>query len=273
MFGFRLEEGGNVTKAILLGAGLGVLIWGAGVGQTALRQAAASQAQGPSETVVYTVPEGTKIPLQLINSVSTKTAAVGDRVYLQTNFPILSGGRIVIPPGSYVTGTLTQVKRGGRVKGRAELFVRFDSLTLPNGVTRDFRAAINTLDGSNPGRVDKTEGKVEGDSNKGGDAVKVGEAAAWGTMIGGVASRTGTGAGIGAAAGAAAGLVGVMLSRGPDAILERGSTVEMVLDRSLKFEESELEGLSPASRRLPVTAPARRGEESRRWSRRPWPLN
>lgn len=224
------------------------------------------------EAHLYTVPEGTKIPLQLINSVSTKTAAIGDRVYLQTAFPVLSGGRIVIPPGSYVTGTVTQVKRGGRIKGRAELYVRFDALTLPNGVTRDFRAAVHSLDASNPGRVDRTEGKVEGETNKSGDAVKVGEAAGWGTMVGGVATRTGKGAGIGAAAGAAAGLVGVMLTRGPDAILERGSTVEMILDRTLKFEETELEGLSPAGTRPSIMPPGRDAQkQDPRFSRRPWP--
>lgn len=226
----------------------------------------------PAAETVYSVPEGTKVPLQLINSVSTKTAAIGDRVYLQTAFPILSEGRIVIPPGSYVTGTVTQVKRGGRVKGRAELYVRFDSLTLPNGVTRDFRAGVHTLDAANPGRVDRAEGKVEGESNKAGDAVKVGEAAGWGTMVGAVATRSGKGAGIGAAAGAAAGLVGVMLTRGPDAILERGSTVEMVLDRTIKFEESELEGLSAVPGRGTTTPPRnRQGSQNPGLSRRPFP--
>jgi hypothetical protein len=48
------------------------------------------------------------------------------------------------------------------------------------------------------------------------------------------------GAGIGAAAGAAAGMMGVLLSRGPDAVLARGSTLEMVLDRPVSFDESEL---------------------------------
>lgn len=235
-------------------------------------QAGAKAEPQSAEPRVYTVPEGTKIPLQLINSVSTKTAAVGDRVYLQTAFPVLSGGRIVIPPGSYVTGTVTEVKRGGKVKGRAELYIRFDSLTLPNGITRDFRAGVHSLDAANPGRVDRTEGKVEGESNKTGDAVKVGEAAGWGTMIGGVATRTGKGAGIGAAAGAAAGLVGVLLTRGPDAILERGTTVEMVLDRTLKFEESELEGLGTAGTGPRVVPPRGQQEpQAPRLSRRPFP--
>jgi type IV secretion system protein VirB10 len=48
------------------------------------------------------------------------------------------------------------------------------------------------------------------------------------------------GAGIGAAAGAAAGLAGVLLTRGPDAVLAKGSTIEMVLDRPLIFAASEV---------------------------------
>jgi type IV secretion system protein VirB10 len=255
------------TAAVLLALAFALLSASA-AGQQ--EQAGAKPEAQSAEPRVYTVPEGTKIPLQLINSVSTKTAAVGDRVYLQTAFPVLSGGRIVIPPGSYVTGTVTEVKRGGKVKGRAELYIRFDSLTLPNGVTRDFRAGVHSLDAANPGRVDRTEGKVEGESNKTGDAVKVGEAAGWGAMVGGVAARSGKGVGIGAAAGAAAGLVGVLLTRGPDAILERGTTVEMVLDRTLRFEESELEGLGAASTGPRIVPP--RGQQEQqgpRLSRRP----
>jgi type IV secretion system protein VirB10 len=192
----------------------------------------------------YTVEPGTRIPLSLINSVSTKHASEGDRVYLETVFPILVDGRIVIPPGSYVAGTVTQVKRPGRLKGRGELYVRFDSLTLPNGVTRDFRARVGALDGRASEELDKGEGKIRSEGNKGGDAQKVGEAAAAGASIGAISGSVtgspGMGAGIGAAAGATAALVGVMLSRGPDAVLAKGTTLEMVLDRPVVFEESEL---------------------------------
>jgi len=48
------------------------------------------------------------------------------------------------------------------------------------------------------------------------------------------------GVGLGAAAGAAAGLIGVMSAR-PDAVLERGSTVEMVIDRPIVYNEKELD--------------------------------
>lgn len=188
----------------------------------------------------FVVERGTRILLSLLNSVSTKTAAEGDRVYLATSFPVLIAGRVVVPPGSYVTGTVTSVKRAGRMKGRSELYIRFDSLTLPNGVTRDFRSRPGSLDGTNDGELDRAEGKIKGDTDKVGDATKVGTAAGWGGMAGGVASGM-KGAGIGAAAGAAAGLIGVMMSRGPDAILERGSTLEMVLDRDLTYEPKELD--------------------------------
>src|ERR1700730_6017915 len=103
-------------------------------------------AQDSPPSAAYTLTTGTKVPLKLINSVSTKHSAEGDRVYLETAFPLLVDGRIVVPVGSYVAGTVTQIKRPGRVKGRGELYVRFDSLTLPNGVTRDFRARIGGMD-------------------------------------------------------------------------------------------------------------------------------
>src|SRR5215472_1025197 len=67
----------------------------------------------PAGTGDYVVNAGTRVPLALINSISTKHSAEGDRIYLQTVFPILANGRIVIPPGSYVAGTVTLVKRPG----------------------------------------------------------------------------------------------------------------------------------------------------------------
>jgi type IV secretion system protein VirB10 len=207
----------------------------------------------------FLVDPGTRIPLSLINSVSTKQAAEGDRVYLESVFPILVDGRVIIPPGSYVAGTVTNVKRPGRVKGRGEIYIRFDSLTLPNGVTRDFRGRIGSLDGLATEKLDRDEGKVTSEGNKGGDARTIGEAAAAGTSIGAIAGsvggRTGMGIGIGAAAGAAAGLIGVLASRGPDAVLAKGTTLEMVLDRSLSFTEEEID-VAPGSRRPKASSPA-----------------
>ena len=127
--------------------------------------AAESPAAGPK---LYAIETGTHIPLSLINSVSTKNSAPGDRVYLETVFPILSEGRIVIPPGSYVMGTITEIKRPGKVKGRGAFHLRFDSLTLPNGATRDFRAQVSNLDGRASEELDRKEGTIRSEGNKGG---------------------------------------------------------------------------------------------------------
>jgi len=59
-------------------------------------------------------------------------------------------------------------------------------------------------------------------------------------------------------------MVGVLLSRGPDAILPKGATIEMVLDRSLYFEDTELD-FANGMRRVPIDGgggPGRGGRES-----------
>jgi hypothetical protein len=194
---------------------------------------------------IYRIEPGTHILLNMINSISTKQAVVGDRIYLETAFPVLAAGRIVIPQGSWVTGTVTEVKRPGRVKGRGELQVRFDSLTLPNGVNRNFRADLGALDARNEGSLKREDSKINGPDDKKGDVGTVVGTTAAGTVIGsGVGAAAGNvarGAGIGAGGGAAAGLLGVLLTRGPDASLPKGSTVEMVLDRPIDFDQHELD--------------------------------
>ncbi|MBZ5608768.1 MAG: hypothetical protein LAP38_10945 [Acidobacteriia bacterium] len=222
----------------------------------------------------FVIATGTKVPLSMINSVSTKTASEGDRIYLETVFPILSNGRIAIPPGSYVAGTVTQIKRPGRVHGRGELYVRFDSLTLPNGVTRDFRSRMGSLDGRASETLDKNEGKVQGEGNKAGDLKTIGEAAGAGAGVGSLGGAVSghpiAGAGMGAAAGAAAGLMYVLLSRGPDAVLAKGTTMEMVLDRTLHFNAKELDFSNAASRPRQSDdnsgpLPGKKSQTSRRW--------
>lgn len=220
----------------------------------------------------YVIAPGTRIPLGLINTISTKNAAEGDRLYLETVFPVLVSGRIVIPPGSYVAGTVTEVKRPGRVKGRGELYLRFDSLTLPNGVTRDFRARLGGIDGSGEDEFVKSEGKVQSDGNKAGDAKTIVEATGTGATVGLIAGSAvkhlDMGVGIGAAAGAAAGVMGVLLSRGPDAILAKGSTIEMITDRPLHFENSELDSGSVQPGRfsaVPVPQPHKKRSSFHAW--------
>jgi len=230
-----------------------------------------TESANPDEFVVAV---GTRIPLSMINSVSTKTAVSGERVYLESVFPILVNGHVVIPPGSYVAGTVTDVKRPGRVKGRGELYIRFDSLTLPNGVTRDFRARMGSLDGRAPETLDKSEGKIKGEGDKAGDIKTVGEATGIGATVGGLAGAAaghgGMGAGLGAAAGVTAGLVGVLLTRGPDAILARGTTMEMLLDRPLQFNTTEIDFHNTMPRAQSSDGPG--PQPSRKVQNKRWPI-
>jgi len=196
----------------------------------------------PPAPTEFVVDQGTRILLRLTNSVNTKRTAPGDRVYLETAVPVFVDGHLMIPRGSYVTGTVTESKQAGRVKGKAALNLRFDTLTLPNGVTRDFRSRAGSAD--TRGNLDRAEGRIEGEGNKSGDAKKVGETTAAGAGIGTIAGAAsghyGLGAGIGAAAGAAAGLAGVLSSRGPEVVLPAGTTMELVLDRDLRFTSEDL---------------------------------
>ncbi len=223
----------------------------------------------------FQVETGTHIPLSLINSVSTKNSVPGDRVYLETVFPILVDGKIVIPPGSYVSGTITEVQRPGKMKGRGEFHLRFDSLTLPNGTTRDFRARVSGLDGRASEELDRKEGTIRSEGDKAGDVRTVGETAAAGASVGALAGSmsgaAGMGAGIGAAAGATAGLMGVLFTRGPEAVLAKGTTLEMVLDRPVSFEESELDFSNSPARRGSGEGPGPLPSKKAQTSSRRWP--
>ena len=132
------------------------------------------------------------------------------------------------------------------------------------------------MDGTAPGKLDRSEGKISGEGNKGGDARTVAEAAGAGAGVGAIAGGLSghpvSGVGMGAAGGAAAGLIGVLLSRGPDAVLTKGTTVDMVLDRRLEFEDSELQftTVSTARRASQAAEPAPDKKDNR--NRRMWPL-
>lgn len=223
-------------------------------GWTLCAQDAAPTATADSKAARdYLVDIGTRIPLTMVNSISTKNAAPGDRVYLETSFPIVVDSRIVIPAGSYVMGTITDTRRPGKVKGRGEFRLRFDSLTLPNGVTRDFRGTLAGLDGRANETLDRKEGTIRSEGNKSSDAQTIATGAIYGTSAGTLAGlgagSVAKGAGIGAAAGATAAMIGILLTRGPEAILAKGTSVEMVLDRKVSYADAELDFSSAAPRR------------------------
>lgn len=205
-------------------------------------------AAGPTATAAgtsYQVDAGTHVLLSMINSVSTKQAQVGDRIYLQTAFPVVVNGKIVIPQGSWVNGTVTSVQRPGHMKQKGELQVRFDSLTLANGTTRDFHSDLGAVDSDSGEKLDREHSGVVAPSDRGKRAGTVattaGTGAAVGAGVGAIGHSAVGGALIGGAAGTAAGLIGTMLAGRPDAVLPKGTTVEMVLDRAITFSSEEVQ--------------------------------
>ena len=196
-----------------------------------------SRKPAPAPDEQYVVSAGTHVLLETLNAVDTKHSHAGDHVYLRCVVPVYSQGRLLIPRGAAVTASITESKQPGH-GSKGELYLRFETLTLPNGVTRDFRSRLESADAG--GKVDPKEGKITGERDTPHDARTVAEGAGIGGTVGGIAGRSIQGMGVGAAGGAAAGLAYVLFKRGPDATLPRGTRVEMVLDRDVRYREDEL---------------------------------
>jgi hypothetical protein len=183
------------------------------------------------------IPQGSHVLLRLENSLSTRTAREGDYVYLRTATPIAANGQIVVPEGSYVQGVVTHSLRSGRVKGKAELAIRIDTMTLASGKTIKLSPHLSSVDSEgSEQKVDSNENEIKQGSSHGADAARVAELGGTGAAIGGLATRTWSGAGIGAGAGGAVGLATVLLTRGKEVDLHRGSTMDVVFDRAVPVD-------------------------------------
>jgi hypothetical protein len=204
----------------------------------------------------YMVPSGTRLPLILHNAVTTRNAKPGDPVYLETLFPIVIENRILIPAGSYVQGEIQEAKRPGKVKGTGEIRVRLNSMILPNGYAVDFNA-VPTNAGTGANDATDKEGKIHGDTDKGDDAATIAKSTGIGAAIGAIAGQGAKGAGIGAGVGAAVGLAAVLLTRGPELELPRGTTVDVILDRTVNLDASRVNFTDPG-RASDLPGPANR---------------
>jgi hypothetical protein len=203
----------------------------------AVRPVAAPTPRASSGQMI-TVPTGTRIGVTLENGISTASAKRGDSVYFRTSFPITINNKVVIPVGSYLRGEVTDSKRAGRVKGKGELRIRLNTLILPNGYTVDLNAEPNSTDGNGGTKTD-SEGKITGPGGKGKDAETVATTTATGAGIGAIAGG-GKGAGIGAGIGGVAGLAAILFSRGPEAQLPRGSSMDLQLERDLQLDADQV---------------------------------
>src|SRR5690348_10637398 len=107
---------------------LGALIL---LGSLAMAQESAPSKPAPSKpalvpgshpsTTDLVIPAGTKVPIALKNTISTKSNHEGDPIYAQSTFPVVIDEKIVIPAGTYVQGKIISVKPARSEEHTSEL--------------------------------------------------------------------------------------------------------------------------------------------------------
>ncbi len=163
------------------------------------------------EFVELTVPADAVMGLQLETTVSSDRAKVEDAVEARVTRDVRVGGRVAIPAGSIVHGTVTDVQRGGKVRERARLSIRFHTVVLGDGDRLALRTDAITREGAAPGRE---------------SAAKIGGAAIGGAILGAILGG-GKGAAIGAGVGAGGGTAAVMAGDRNTVTIPAGSTVSV----------------------------------------------
>ena len=161
--------------------------------------------------------------LQMETSISSEKARVEDQVTARVTRDVRVGDRVAIPAGSTARGEVTMVERGGKLKERARLGIRFTSVVLADGT----RVPIET-----------DTIYREGDSPTGESVTKIGGGAIGGAILGGIFGGA-KGAAIGASAGAGAGTAAVVAGGRNSATMPSGTpvTVRLVKPATVTVEE------------------------------------
>jgi hypothetical protein len=100
--------------------------------------AAAQAGPGPDanaagDAAQIVVPAGTKMELAVTMPVRVISAAPGNLLYAQTDFPVIARNRVVIPAGAYVQGRIEAVTRPTRRSDHAGIDVLFTKIVFANG--------------------------------------------------------------------------------------------------------------------------------------------
>jgi hypothetical protein len=153
------------------------------------------------------------IGLQIDKPVTSENARVEDEVIARVTRDVKVGDRVAIPAGSKALGEVTLVERGGKLRERARLGVRFTSVVLADGT----RVPLNT-------ETIIREGDAPGNES----AAKIGGGAIGGAIIGGILGGA-KGAAIGSVVGGGAGTGAVMAGGRNAATLSSGAPVTVRL--------------------------------------------
>ena len=149
------------------------------------------------------------VGLEVETSITSERARVEDAVVARVTRDVRVGDRVAIPAGSKAHGEVTLVERGGRLRDRARLGIRFTSVVLADGTRVPLETETIYREGSGPANE---------------SAAKIGGGAIGGAIIGGILGGA-KGAIIGGTAGAGAGTAAVMAGGRNPATLPTGTPV------------------------------------------------
>jgi hypothetical protein len=171
------------------------------------------------------LPKGTQITLQLNDALSTASNMEGDEFTAAVTTPVYLGGRIVIPGGSVVTGSVSRILRPDRLKGKAVLDLTFQSIRVTGRKQADIAATLTRVDPSGSGGTQNAENFAESATTSGNPKIGV-RAQSPGEKK--------------ATVGASGVLPSVFSSQGDDAKIPRGASIDITLDQPLTLiEETE----------------------------------
>jgi hypothetical protein len=194
---------------------------------------AQNQSNAPSSLEAKEVAPGTRFMIRLESPLSTKDAKAGQAFLARTIEPIVSADGTTLTPGAEIRGHVDKAEAAHQI-GRARLWLTFDDIRTPDG-WQPFVAVVDDVPGVHSIRVDfNREGEIEAYSDKRKEAI---DAAAAGALVGaatGVASQDGKDAAKGAAIAAATAFM-VASGLGQEVTLDKGTKVEVVLERPLHF--------------------------------------
>src|SRR5204862_2788965 len=108
----------------------------------------------------YTLPANTVMRLRMRDSLTSKTASVGQQFASTVVDPVYAKGFVVIPQGSVVTGHVTSVQKAGRKSDAGSMTVVFTGVQVPNGKTYALNGSLTENENTD------NEGQVKGSSSK-----------------------------------------------------------------------------------------------------------
>lgn len=193
----------------------------------------------PAAPALFTVSSGKRFRVRMNDTISSKTARVGERFTATITEPVYSNtGVVVIPSGSEIIGRVNSVRPAAKGGKPGQIDASFVQVRLPNGRVRAINGTLTDLD-SDDAKSD-AEGTASGDRMKNRKLIFIGGGGAGGAVLGGAVGG-GKGALIGGLLGAGAGLLGERYTKGEEAEVRSGTSFGVYLNQAItlpRFVES-----------------------------------